>query len=245
MKAMIFAAGLGTRLRPLTDNCPKALVKVGGVPMLERIILKLKAAGITEIVVNIHHFPDMIKSFLAENDDFGVTIHVSDERDLLLDTGGGILRARKWLDGDEPFIVHNADIFTDFDLRKMVSAHIENNADVTLLVDRRDTSRYLLFDDNRMVGWENRKIGEIRSPWNREVCNGAIPMAFGGVHILNPSVFNYLATVPEKVFSITPFYTEFCDRLRIYGFTPAENYNWVDIGRPESLKLAENILSGL
>jgi NDP-sugar pyrophosphorylase family protein len=125
MKAMIFAAGLGTRLRPLTNDRPKALVEVGGVAMLERVINRLKSHGITEIVINIHHFGEKIIEFVKQNNDFGITIHISDERDLLLDTGGGILKAQQWLDGEEPIIIHNADILTDFDLHKMVKQHIE------------------------------------------------------------------------------------------------------------------------
>lgn len=245
MKAMIFAAGLGTRLRPLTDNCPKALIKVGGTPMLERVINKLKSAGVAEMVINVHHLADKIKDFLKEKNYFDCIIHISDEREILLDTGGGILNARRWLDGSEPFIVHNADIFTDFDMSDMIASHEEGNADVTLLVGRRDTSRYLLFDGSRMVGWENKKTGEIRSPWDISVYEHTIPLAFGGVHIMNPSVFEYLEKVHEKVFSITPFYTDYCKQLLIQGFIPSQQYNWVDIGRPESLNIAENIVSGL
>lgn len=243
MKGMIFAAGLGARLRPLTDNCPKALVSVGGIPMLERVIKKMIAAGITEIVVNVHHFAEKIKAFLKDNDDFGILIHVSDESDLLLDTGGGILNAKKWLIGDEPFVVHNADILTDFNLEEMISAHQKNNADVTLLVDKRVTSRYLLFDSGKMVGWKNEKTGDIRSPWNLADRVDVVPLAFGGVHVISPNVFGFLEISPEKVFSITPFYISYCDRLNIQGFTPEGPYNWVDIGRLDSLERAESIVS--
>lgn len=245
MKALIFAAGLGTRLRPLTDNCPKALIEVGGVPMLQRVILKLKSAGVSEMVINVHHLADKIVKFLKDNDKFGMDIHISDESDMLLDTGGGILKARQWLDGDEPFIVHNADIFTDFDICKMMKIHDDSSADVSLLVDHRVTSRYLLFKDDRMVGWENVKTGEIRSPWNLIDYQDVTPMAFGGVHIINPVIFKYLEQEKEKVFSITSFYTQHCKELKILGFTPNTHYDWVDIGRPESLAIAQNIASAL
>lgn len=245
MKAMIFAAGLGTRLRPLTDNCPKALISVGGVPMLQRIILRLKSYGVTEMVINVHHFSRMITDFLKNNHNFGVTIHISDESDLLLDTGGGILKARRWLDGDEPFIVHNADIFTDFDISKMMNKHSSTNADVTLLVDHRDTSRYLLFKDGRMVGWENTKTGEILSPWETSIYQSASPLAFGGVHIINPVIFKFLEKENKEVFSITPFYVDYCKQLNIQGFTPECHYNWVDIGKPESLSVAQSIAEAL
>lgn len=162
MKAMIFAAGLGTRLRPLTDNCPKALVEVGGKPMLGRVMQRLIDAGVTEAVVNVHHFAGMIKEYLTANNNFGITVHVSDESDLLLDTGGGILRARQWLDGGEPFIVHNADILSDVDLAAMYRAHEASGADATLLVAHRQSSRYLAFGnaDSRLHGWINTTTGQ-------------------------------------------------------------------------------------
>ena len=132
MKALVFAAGLGTRLRPLTDHQPKALVPVGGVPMLERVIGRLKAAGFDEITVNVHHFGQQIIDFLQAKQNFGLTIHVSDERNQLLDTGGGILKARPYLDGNEPFLVHNADIMTDIDLGAIYRKHVESQAHATL-----------------------------------------------------------------------------------------------------------------
>ena len=146
MKAMIFAAGLGTRLRPLTDNMPKALVPVAGKPMLERVILKLKESGFNDITINIHHFGDQIIDFLRVHNNFGAEIHISDERDMLLDTGGGIKKARPFLDGNEPFLVHNADILSEVDLRSFYRHHLESKAKATLLVSERQTSRYLLFD---------------------------------------------------------------------------------------------------
>ena len=144
MKAMIFAAGLGTRLRPLTDHTPKALVPIAGKTMLERVILRLKDAGFNDITINIHHFGEQIIEFLRTHNDFGATIHISDERDRLLDTGGGIKKARPFLDGNEPFLVHNADIICDVDLAELYRHHRESNAEATLLVSERQTSRYLL-----------------------------------------------------------------------------------------------------
>ena len=163
MKAMIFAAGLGTRLRPLTDNMPKALVPVAGKPMLERVILRLKEAGFNEITVNIHHFGEQIIDFLRAHDNFGTEIHISDERGMLLDTGGGIKKARPFLDGQEPFLVHNADILTDIDLAGLYRHHLESDAESTLLVSERKTSRYLLFDDDyHLHGWINKSTGEVK-----------------------------------------------------------------------------------
>lgn len=161
MKAMIFAAGLGTRLRPLTNDRPKALVEVGGKPMLEHVITRMIDAGFEDITVNIHHFGQKIIDFLDAKNNFGINIHISDERDLLLDTGGGILKAKKFLDGNEPFLVHNADILTSLDLKAFYDWHCKDTDTVaSLLVKHRDTARYLLFDHNdKLKGWINKNRG--------------------------------------------------------------------------------------
>ena len=146
MKALIFAAGLGTRLRPLTDDRPKAMVEIAGKPMLQHVIERVAAAGFDDITINIHHYGQMIIDFLEQNNNFGVNIHISDERGLLLDTGGGILKARQWLDGDEPFLVHNTDIISTLDLKAFYNYHVEHDALATILVKERQTQRYLLLD---------------------------------------------------------------------------------------------------
>ena len=240
MKAMIFAAGLGTRLRPLTNDRPKALVEVGGTAMLERVINRLKSHGINEIVINIHHFGEKIIEFIKENNNFGITIHISDERDLLLDTGGGILKAQQWLDGNEPIIIHNADILTDFDLHKMVEQHINSNADATLLVADRKTARYFYIgENNRLNGWTNISTGEVK-PADYIALNTDKLRAFGGVHIVSPSIFSELQNYStEPKFSITPFYIYRCKDLKIMGYTPNEKYQWHDIGKIESIAIAE------
>ena len=162
MKALIFAAGLGNRLKPLTDTTPKALLPVDGKPMLEHVILKLKDAGFDQITVNIHHFGQQIIDFLKEKNNFGIDIHISDEREYLLDTGGGIKHAAEFLDGDEPFMVHNVDIFSNVDFRELYKKHLESNALATLLVSKRKTSRYLLFNqEDKLCGWRNRETGEV------------------------------------------------------------------------------------
>lgn len=238
MKGMIFAAGLGTRLRPLTNDRPKALVEVCGKPMLQWVIEKFRDAGITEIVVNVHHFADKIIDFLRENDSFRCDIHISDERSLLLDTGGGILKAREWL-GDSPFVVHNADILTDFPLAEMIEAHENSDAIATLLVADRRSSRYLLFDPGlQMRGWENIKTGETRP---EEIDASSFRrLAFGGVHVLSPEVFDSLSQFStEPVFSIIPFYVGLSQRAKIQGYIPSKPYQWFDIGSPEKLRDAE------
>ncbi len=239
MKAIVFAAGLGTRLYPLTATMPKALVDVGGKPMLQHVIEKLKDYGVSSIVVNVHHFPDMIIDFLKKNNNFDVDIQVSDERDLLLDTGGGTLKASAILDGNEPIILHNADILTDFNLGGMIACHISSGADVTLLVSDRDSSRYLLFDQHlTMRGWTNVKTGEVKPS---DIQSDLLSRyAFGGVHIISPCVLRYLSEYGtySPVFSIVPFYIDYCNQLNIRGFLPSESYCWFDIGKPATLEKA-------
>lgn len=240
MKAMVFAAGLGTRLRPLTDNMPKALVPVGGVPMLQHVILNLKRYGFEDIIVNIHHFGQQVMDFLAENGNFGISIHISDERGELLETGGGILKARDFFDDGEPFLVHNADVLTDLDLSEFYKYHLHNSADATLLTAERVTSRYLLLDNfNRLNGWINVKTGEVKPAGFKYEKGIYKELAFGGIHVISPSVFPYLQDYSqEHKFSIMPFYLDNCRKLKIMGYAP-KDYAWFDIGKPETLALAE------
>jgi len=242
MKAMIFAAGLGTRLAPLTDTCPKALITVGDRPMLQRVIERLRDAGVSEITVNVHHHARMIKDYIASHD-FGVPVMVSDESDRLLDTGGGVAKAAPLLRGDGPIVLYNADIYSDFPIEEMIGRHMASGADVTLLADSRETSRYLLFDSHgRMKGWRNLSTGEIRSPFPADVLADSRPLAFGGVHVINPSVLDRLKGYSqEEKFSITSFYIDVCATLDIRAYTPSCPYNWIDIGRPASLARAREL----
>ncbi len=243
MKAMIFAAGLGTRLRPLTNDRPKALVEIGGKPMLERVITKLAGAGFEDITINIHHFGEKIIEFLEKNNNFGLNIHISDERDMLLDTGGGILKARQFLDGDEPFLVHNADILTDIDLNAMYQSHLNSGAMATLLVKDRLTSRYFVFDDDyRLQGWINKSTGETR-PTAFKHREGMRELAFGGIHVISPSIFEPLErhSQGEAKFSITPFYVDECHTHIINGYVQQRPYTWLDVGKPETLAQAEEM----
>lgn len=242
MKALVFAAGLGTRLRPLTDHKPKALVELCGVTMLERVITNIKSCGITDVVVNVHHFGDQIIDFLKDKDNFGINITISDERDLLLDTGGGILKARHLLEGDEPFLVHNADILTDLNLAEMIAYHKANGADVTLLAKQRSTQRYLVFgENNQMVGWTNIATGEVK-PADLVVKQENSLLAFGGVHVISPRIFDSLARfATEPKFSIMQYYIAACRDISIAGYNP-DGYNWFDIGKIETLQKAEQFL---
>lgn len=220
MKAMIFAAGLGTRLRPLTDTMPKALVPVNGEPMLKMVIDKLIAAGYDDIVINIHHFASQIRNYVAANGSFGVKISFSDESDLLRDTGGGIKYAEPLLGSDGPFLVHNVDIESDLDFEWFRGQH-RDDAAATLLVSSRETSRYLLFDDGmRLVGWQNIKTGEIRSPYGNIDPDRCTPLAFSGIHYASPSVFPLMKDFPE-VFSIIDFYLSICRAHVVRGVVPA------------------------
>jgi len=237
MKALVFAAGLGTRLRPFTDKCPKALVEVGQQPMLDRVIRRLIDAGVTEVVVNVHHFGQMVIDYLTRRD-YGIPVHISDERDLLRDTGGGLLKARHWLDSED-FIVHNADIFTDIPLSLMAAEHVASGADITLLVAPRESSRHFLFDaDLCLKGWENNSTGEVKPP--RLDKSGLIPLAFGGIHVISPRIFDQLERYAPAsgVFSITAFYADMSTSLNIRAWRQPENSLWLDVGKPETLAMA-------
>lgn len=243
MRALVFAAGLGTRLRPLTEHTPKALVPVAGQPMLKRVILKLKAAGFDDVTVNIHHLGQQIIDYLHAHGDFGITIHISDERNGLLDTGGGIQKARPFLDGNEPFLVHNADVLSDLDIKAFYQSHVKSGATTTLLVGQRKTSRYLLLDDNlRLHGWLNKSTGEVKP-------EGHLPLdkmheyAFGGIHVLSPTLFPLMEKAGRQgAFPIIPFYLSVCRETRIQGYLPT-GIHWFDIGKPETLAAAEAFLS--
>lgn len=236
MKAMIFAAGLGTRLRPLTNDRPKALVELEGQTLLERCIHRLIEQGVEEIVLNIHHFGRQIIDFLESHDHFGMTIHISDERDQLLDTGGGLKRAASWLD-DAPFIVHNVDILTNLDLKAMYQAHLESEALATLAVRDRPTSRYLLFDpEKRLCGWHHAQKDIYRFCRPTETYR---QWAFSGMHIISPQIFDLM---PEAdAFSIIDLYLDLGGEHRIMAY-PHQQDLWMDVGKPQHLEAARQLL---
>ncbi len=228
-KAMILAAGMGTRMKPLTNHKPKALVEWNGIPMLEHIILKLKDNGFTEIIINVHHFADMIVDFVTQKDHFGVRIEFSYERDEPLDTGGGIKKAA-WFFGEKPFLVHNVDIMSTLNLKELFEAHLQSGAIATLAVKDRVTSRSLLMNQkNQLKGWRDNRSGEtILVDNSEEVLN---PIAFSCVHVMNPDIMTYFPA--ENRFSITPFY------LKLAKSAPVNLYrhdrdSWTDMGRLDS-----------
>ena len=237
MNAMIFAAGLGTRLRPLTDHCPKAMVKVEGKSLLEHNIINLKKAGFDHIVVNVHHFGQQIIDFLAQNDNFGIDIQISDERDLLLDTGGGIMKALTLFGNDESVLIHNVDIISNVNLREVYDCHVKSGRDATLCVAQRKTSRYLLFDhDMRLRGWTNITTGEVKGEKAENM------MAFAGIHVISQSLAPSLQAMQRPVFPIMDFYLTNCSDSRFFGFPLPADTLWVDCGKPESLEKAAEII---
>lgn len=239
---MIFAAGLGTRLKPLTDRVPKALVRVGDKTLLERVVMKLKAAGADEIVVNVHHFSQQIKDFLRDNGNFDIDIRISDESDMLLDTGGGLKKAAPFFRCDEPVLIHNVDILSNVDLQGFYQNHL--NEDAALLVSSRKTSRYLLFDDaNRLVGWTNIQTGEVRSPFGDIHPSDYRMFAFSGIHCFSPRLFPLMDGFPDK-FGIMDFYLKVCDRVAIYGEV-MENLKLMDVGKLDTLSQAEEFLTNI
>lgn len=267
MRAMIFAAGLGTRLKPLTNNRPKALVTVAGKPMLEHVILKLKAAGFDEIVINVHHFANQILAFLEANNNFGIKIHISDETDELLDTGGGLNKARAFLDlnrydlkeikpepadpcqnknRSECILLHNVDILSNCNLQELTDYHQHTHSAATLLVSKRHTSRYLLFDEGNLLrGWINKATNEVK-PADLEYEAGKYKeYAYSGIQVITPLMFTYLTDKKwQGKFSIIDFYLAKCDTLKIQCYVK-EDLQLMDIGKPETLAKAEEFLSGI
>ncbi len=239
---MIFAAGLGTRLKPLTDNMPKAMVTIAGKPLLEHVILKLKAAGFDEIIVNVHHFAEQIIDFLQEKNNFGIRIEISDEREQLLETGGGIKKAALFFDDGKPFLVHNVDILSNVDLAELYTFHQEKNALATLLVSNRKSSRYLLFDKaNNLKGWLNASTGETKSPLKDINIEDYQSLAFSGIHILSPQIFDLMGDWNGK-FSIIDFYLSICKEEKIIGFEK-EDLKLIDVGKLDSLAEAERLVA--
>jgi NDP-sugar pyrophosphorylase family protein len=236
MNAFIFAAGLGTRLKPLTDTMPKALVPVAGKPLLAHVIEKLKAAGCKKIVINIHHFGEMIMDYVKENNNFGIDIVFSDEREMLLETGGAIKHAVDLL-GDEPFLIHNVDIMSNVDLQALWSEHINSGSAATLLVSKRNSSRALLFNkESNLTAWTNKNTGEVKTPYENIEIACLEEFAFSGIHVFSPQLFKYFGEYPEK-FSIIDFYLNTCKAEKIKAFTQ-DGLQLLDVGKLDSLEKA-------
>lgn len=240
MKAMILAAGLGTRLKPFTNSTPKALVPILGKPVIEHVILKLKKQGFNEVIINIHHFGDQIIDFIKSKNYFDIRIEFSDERDKLLDTGGAIKKASWFFDADESIFIHNTDIISDVNLSAVYDNHIQNKAMATLVVNERESSRYLFFDENNnLKGWVNEKSGKTISSSDYNPLKHH-KLAFFGIHVLSGNAITYMKDFPDK-FSIIDFYLSICDKNSVHAFLANDNY-MVDVGKLESLDRAEEFL---
>lgn len=238
MKAMIFAAGLGTRLKPFTDFIPKALVQVSETPMIEVLIKNLQSHGINDIIVNVHHFADQVIDFLKTNKNFGANISISNEEEMLLDTGGGLTKAAWFFSDGKPFLVHNVDVLSDINYQEIFDLQLQSKSIATLAVSDRETSRYLLFDDQmQLCGWENTKTKDLKIVNNKT--QNLKRLAFSGIHVIDPEFFN-LINKKDK-FSIIDTYLEIAATHKITGFIHSSD-NWVDMGKPEELLKARKIL---
>lgn len=268
-QAMIFAAGLGTRLKPLTDTMPKAMVRVGGMPLIQRAVFKLRDAGVDHIVINVHHFADQIKDFLDENSNFGLDIRISDESEKLLDTGGGLRNAMNMFNFRLPILIHNVDVLSNVELAGFYKSDekvlcqdcggFHQLVGAQLLVSWRKTKRYLVFNKEMLlVGWLNVETGEVKTPWDEvrrclegetypiKVGDNPVKIAgyslyaFSGIHLFSPRLFPYMVGSPDK-FPIMDFYLSMCRRVPIKGVLK-EGLRLMDVGKLDCLHEAEEFL---
>lgn len=244
MKGMILAAGLGTRLKPFTNQHPKALAMINGKSLLQRNIEYLLSFGVQDIIINIHHFVEQIAEVIESNNGYGAQIFLSDERDELLETGGGLKKVEWFFSDNKPFVLMNVDVLTDMDLNAMIEYHKATGAIATLAVTRRETSRYFLFDEEaKLSGWKNMKTGEEIISRQAEKY---VPMAFSGIHILSPDIFPPLNSFPRdgvepvQKFSITNAYLEVCKSQPVVAYDHSCT-KFIDVGKPESIAKAEEM----
>lgn len=252
MKAMVFAAGLGSRLGEITKTIPKALVKVGETTMLQRVLMQVKDSGIDEIVVNVHHHADMIMDYLHRNNNFGLDISISDERDAVLETGGGLNKALNLLGTEDDILLFNADIYTDYNLPNLISFHTASKTThtlcATLLTSERYSTRRLWFtSENLLRGWINLTTGEEKPDrWSASMGDGKTPeedlTSFDGIHIISPAgigVLQQYAAGKNPKFSIMQFYLDVCRNHRIVSCRRPADSVWIDVGKPDSLRQAQ------
>ena len=252
MQAMIFAAGLGTRLKPYTDHCPKAMVEVAGRPMIAHQLEKLCKAGFRRVVINVHHFAQQIVDYVKANDGFGLDVVFSDETGKLLETGGGIRHAIPLFDSECPVLIHNVDVFSNADLEALYAGHVDKCADASLLVSQRNTSRYFIFDnEDCLIAWKNMQTGEVRTAYDglqtamehlKTDDEQYRLRAFSGIHVISPTLFPLLEQAGE-VFSITNFYGQHSVNHRIRCVEAPDVFQWVDAGKPEALARAAEIVN--
>ncbi len=238
MKAMILAAGLGTRLRPLTNDRPKAMVRIQGIPLLEIVIRRLQFFGIREFIINTHHFADQITGFLKEKENFGATIHISYEAKEPLETGGALKKAKAFFADGDPFLLCNTDILTTLDFYAFFQYHKKNKAMATLATRQRATSRYLIFDEkNTLSGWTNIKTGELKMA--RPVAGKFQLRAFSGLHVIDPALFQYFGK--EHRFSIIDTYLAAAERSIIKCY-PDDDSIWLDVGKTPAIEAAGRLV---
>jgi len=230
------AAGIGSRLLPLTKDTPKALIKIQGIPMIELIIKQLIKFNFNPIVINLHYLGKQIEDYCHSQNDFGITIDFIYE-EKLLDTGGALKNAAPLLKDSEPILLHNVDILSNINFHDFIKYHHSNNADVSLAVQNRKTNRYFLFNKtNRLLGWKNIETNEIILP---HLAKGKIsPMAFSGIHLINQNVIEHITNMEASVFPITKYYVEYCKDLTIMGFFDDQSF-FLDLGKHENLKIAK------
>ena len=231
---MLFAAGLGTRLKPYTDHCPKALVEVNERSLLEHNVRYLQQCGIYEVVVNVHHFAEQIEAAIYEHDGYGSEITISDERSEVLETGGGLLKAAPFFEGEKEFVVMNVDILTNLDMGKMIAAHQHSDAAGTLAVIQRDSSRQLLFNNGmELCGWQNNNTGEKRISRDEAPLT---PFGFSGIQVLAGNIFNDVPFTGK--FSLIDLYLHIAKTRTLRGYDHTGNI-FIDVGKPESIEKAE------
>lgn len=237
MKALILAAGLGTRLKPITQNIPKALAKINDLTLLEILIIRLKKYNITDVIINVHHFADQVIEFAEKNNHFGINIQFSDERGELLDTGGGIKKVQWFFDDKSPFLVHNVDVISTIDLDELYEYHKRSESMATLAVRDRKTSRYFLFDQqNVLCGWKNVSTGEEIITRETSLIN---PLAFSGIHIISSEIFELIERSGK--FSIVEEYLRLSNNYKISAYNH-NNTHWMDLGKVENLEQASKII---
>ena len=245
MNALIFAAGLGTRLKPLTDTMPKAMVPVCGKPLVQLLLERLGAAGATQVVINVHHFARQIIDFVEQNAGFGLDVRFSDETDQLLETGGGLKKAARLFTSEAPILVHNVDILSNMDLAAFYCSAVETQGQpATLLVSERQTQRYLLADaQDRLVGWTNIATGEVRSPYPGLDVQACKRVAFSGIQVFSPQLLPLMAAWEGK-FSIIDFYLSVCHKVDI-RLRVQPDLRLLDVGKLDSIRQAEHFLQQL
>lgn len=236
MKAMIMAAGLGTRLKPFTASMPKALVPVGDIPMLQRVITRLRSGGVSDVIINLHHFGGQIREFCGKNNNFGINISFSDESERLLDTGGGLMKASDFFRDGNPFVVHNADVLSFTDLSRLRSVMEQSSPLAVLVCKPRKSSRMLIFDSSLVLcGWQNTTTGEIIMA--RE-CRNPVKLAFSGIQIIHPMIFDLVRF--SGVFSLISLYLDLAAKYDIVAYP--DEQPWFDLGTTESIKKAEEFM---